>query len=215
VISHDLGPPGLRRGTSDFSKSWWNCPFHADSNPSLTVTPNGEGWICFGCGEKGDAISWIRKRNPQITFSEARRQLKPFFSGNNEMSREPRQSTRPANTAGVSLANFETGPDSKWRASAADVLARLGTIPTNHVAAKYLRKRGLNRENWENASVTYCAQTLEIGELMVPSGIIIPWFDNDGIVALQIRKLNGSKRYQMVSGSHRKSFWPCKKSCVS
>lgn len=39
-----------------------NCPFHADSVASGCVLANDEGrggYICFGCGRKGDAIALI------------------------------------------------------------------------------------------------------------------------------------------------------------
>ena len=34
------------------------CPFHADTNPSLAVNLKRGGFHCFGCGEKGDLISF-------------------------------------------------------------------------------------------------------------------------------------------------------------
>ena len=39
------------------------CPFHADSNPSLTIYQKNGKWNfkCFACDEAGDALDWIRK----------------------------------------------------------------------------------------------------------------------------------------------------------
>ncbi len=34
------------------------CPFHSDRNPSMKVDIN---YYCFGCGEKGDVISFVSK----------------------------------------------------------------------------------------------------------------------------------------------------------
>ena len=39
------------------------CPFHADTNPSLAVNLKRGGFHCFGCGEKGDVISFHAKLN--------------------------------------------------------------------------------------------------------------------------------------------------------
>ena len=39
------------------------CPFHADSAPSLAVNLHNGGFHCFGCGEKGDLISFHAKLN--------------------------------------------------------------------------------------------------------------------------------------------------------
>lgn len=37
------------------------CPFHDDSSPSFSVSPERGLWSCFGCGMGGDAISFVRE----------------------------------------------------------------------------------------------------------------------------------------------------------
>ena len=37
------------------------CPFHSDKNPSLHVNLAKGLWNCFGCGEGGDAIQFVRR----------------------------------------------------------------------------------------------------------------------------------------------------------
>ena len=37
------------------------CPFHADKKPSLHVNLSKGLWNCFGCGEGGDAIQFVRR----------------------------------------------------------------------------------------------------------------------------------------------------------
>jgi DNA primase len=37
------------------------CPFHQERTPSFTVTPARGTYKCFGCGEGGDAISFVEK----------------------------------------------------------------------------------------------------------------------------------------------------------
>ena len=35
------------------------CPFHADTKPSLSVTPSTNKWRCMGCGLGGTVIDWV------------------------------------------------------------------------------------------------------------------------------------------------------------
>ncbi|WP_337059518.1 DNA primase [Kineococcus sp. G2] len=46
------------------------CPFHDERTPSFTVRPAVGRWHCFGCGEGGDAIEFVR-RIDGTTFTEA------------------------------------------------------------------------------------------------------------------------------------------------
>ncbi|GII75793.1 DNA primase [Sphaerisporangium rufum] len=46
------------------------CPFHDEKSPSFNVTPARGYWYCFGCGEGGDVITFVRKLE-HLTFSEA------------------------------------------------------------------------------------------------------------------------------------------------
>jgi DNA primase len=43
------------------------CPFHQERTPSFTVTPARGTYKCFGCGEGGDAISFVEKME-QVDF---------------------------------------------------------------------------------------------------------------------------------------------------
>lgn len=48
------------------------CPFHQEKTPSFYVNPAKGLYLCRGCGEGGDAISWLRKKRG-LTFREAAR----------------------------------------------------------------------------------------------------------------------------------------------
>ncbi len=46
------------------------CPFHSEKTPSFTVSPSKQFYYCFGCGEGGDLITFIKKIE-NLTFQEA------------------------------------------------------------------------------------------------------------------------------------------------
>ena len=54
------------------SGRWWGrCPFHDERSPSFTILPDHRNYYCFGCGAKGDAITWMREREGAASFNEA------------------------------------------------------------------------------------------------------------------------------------------------
>lgn len=46
------------------------CPFHNEKTPSSSVSTSKQIFKCFGCGEGGDVISFIMKRE-NLGFREA------------------------------------------------------------------------------------------------------------------------------------------------
>ncbi|HEX6558302.1 MAG TPA: CHC2 zinc finger domain-containing protein, partial [Longimicrobiales bacterium] len=46
------------------------CPFHSEKTPSFYVVPAKGFYKCFGCGESGDAFTFLMKRQG-LTFQEA------------------------------------------------------------------------------------------------------------------------------------------------
>ena len=61
----------LRRAGKNFIA---RCPFHEEKTPSFNVNPVHNQYRCFGCGEHGDAIAWLRKKH-NLPFQEAVVQL--------------------------------------------------------------------------------------------------------------------------------------------
>ena len=50
------------------------CPFHDDTNPSLSISPEKQFFKCFVCGTGGNAITFVQKYE-HMSFSEAVRKV--------------------------------------------------------------------------------------------------------------------------------------------
>lgn len=57
----------MRQRGKDF---WCCCPFHQEKTPSCKVDSVSQTWHCFGCGEGGDIISYVRKLD-DVDFVDA------------------------------------------------------------------------------------------------------------------------------------------------
>ena len=55
-----------RRGGSH----WACCPFHHEKTPSFAINEADQYYHCFGCGESGDVIKFVREME-NIDFMDA------------------------------------------------------------------------------------------------------------------------------------------------
>lgn len=58
-------------------QDWFGlCPFHDDTTPSLSITPDKNLWHCLGaCQEGGDVFKWVEKMHG-VSFTQAFHMLK-------------------------------------------------------------------------------------------------------------------------------------------
>ncbi|WP_203567108.1 DNA primase [Aestuariimicrobium ganziense] len=121
------------------------CPFHDEKTPSFHVTPSRGYFHCFGCGEGGDAISFLQKIG-NLSFVEAVQQL--------------------ADRAGVQLRISDDGtgpriePGLRSRildanAAAAEYFAAQLMSPDALAARQFLDGRGFDRTASEHFGVGY------------------------------------------------------------
>lgn len=61
----------LRKSGQNFKAC---CPFHEEKSPSFTVSPSKQIYHCFGCGESGNAISFLMQYE-RLNFVESVEQL--------------------------------------------------------------------------------------------------------------------------------------------
>ncbi len=217
VISRTWRLPSGRRGERS-SRPWWNCPFHPDGNPSLTLTPDGERWKCFGCSLSGDAVEFVRKLDPSLTFADALDAL----NARDAVSRRPRTVTRP-----VPARKREPERPEGWSDFALQVVeeaeAALWT-PAGSKARQYLAVRGLREGTIRAARLGYWhadeSRRAPFDDLpfYIPRGITIPWFGVEALEAVNIRRpvkgclgsdvaSHDAKKYHHLRGG-RKTIFP-------
>ncbi|MGB0954234.1 MAG: DNA primase [Planctomycetota bacterium] len=124
------------------NRYWGLCPFHAEKTPSFTVNPSRNSFKCFGCGQGGDAITFVRETEG-LEFFEALRvladmagmQMPQKFRGGRPEERGEREQAREAlQWARKFFSEHLTSPD------AAD-------------ARKYLLDRSIPESCWQDFGI--------------------------------------------------------------
>lgn len=119
------------------------CPFHADKEPSLRVTPEKALFNCFGCDAGGSVIDFV-SRIENISPQEAITRLSSLEHGAKAL----------VESASSSIAPLKSSPSP----SLLDDIAKLyhRQLMGNKPAQDYLRSRGFNRpELWEHFQIGY------------------------------------------------------------
>ncbi len=112
------------------------CPFHDEKTPSFQVTPSRGFYYCFGCGESGDAISFVRKIN-NLSFAEAVEHLAEKYGVQLRFTEGPGgQRENPGSRLRILEAN----------GVAAEYYAEQLLTPDAVVARQFAQGRGFGRE---------------------------------------------------------------------
>jgi DNA primase len=125
-----------------------SCPFHKEKTPSFTVNAEKQIYHCFGCGEGGNAFSFLMKIG-NMTFPEAVRHL--------------------AGKLGVMLPSREFTPEEKNRQDQREALLRVNHLAAGYYARSlrspagargkaYLEKRGIKPETIETFQLGYAPE---------------------------------------------------------
>jgi DNA primase len=121
------------------------CPFHDEKRPSFGVSPSSNLFHCFGCGEGGDVITFVRKLD-DLTFTEAVEQLAGRF--NVLLTYE----------GGGQVANRETGKRQRLSEAvrdAAEFYAEQLATPDARAGRDFLSQRGFDRGAAEHFGVGF------------------------------------------------------------
>ena len=187
LIEEDLGAPPKLTG----QRPYWLCPFHAEHVPSLTVTPDGGFFKCFGCGKAGDAITWLRDYR-RLSFQEACQVVgksKPMLRTFKKPASTPSAICPSATWQDRARAFTTYAQDKLWERSGL-------------VGREYLYQRGLKDDTIHTWGLGWCSQTfrdepskwgLKGKSVWLPQGIVIPCKANGTIWYVKTRRFRGNK----------------------
>ncbi|MFN9427249.1 MAG: DNA primase, partial [Cyanobacteriota bacterium] len=134
----DLFPQAaLKRRGSEFLTL---CPWHQDTNASLTISPRTNRVHCFVCNRGADPIGWLQD-NQGLTFTEAVQELARRYG-------IPIPEQDPQAAAQAEALRKEQQRLLSWREKQQQAFhqALLEDLERNGSAAAYLRDRGLSVE---------------------------------------------------------------------
>lgn len=188
VVEQSWGAPVKHSGRWIF----WICQFHDDGHrPSFGVTPDDGRYKCFGCGESGNVIDFVIKRDnlPAHDIQGAAAAL----------GAEPVDVSKSAtrNKHNVKRTNEPPGP--VWQDRALDLVYTCRSLlhsPEGEKALAYLHKRGFVDDTIWEWCLGFQPETRRFEELAdwgieppndgkrhamwVPRGITIPCFAAEG-----------------------------------
>lgn len=123
---------------------WGCCPFHNEKTPSFSVNVQKGIYKCFGCGEGGDAISFLMKINNQ-SFNDVIKDLAEQFNielpsskGDSKQYSEDKQQVK--NLLEKTCDYYHNN---------------LFTLPEAKSAIDYLNKRGITKEIIDEYKIGY------------------------------------------------------------
>ncbi|MBQ4535272.1 MAG: DNA primase [Clostridia bacterium] len=142
-------------------KNYWACcPFHHEKTPSFNVVEFGQYFYCYGCGEKGDVITFLQKYE-NWNYVETVRYL--------------------ANRAGVEMPKLGESEDymkkKKERDTSLKILNAAKEIykkniylPEAVLAQNYLKKRKVGRRELENFELGYATNSFQVVDILRSKG---------------------------------------------
>ena len=111
------------------------CPFHDDSNPSLSVSPTKQIYKCFSCQAGGNAFTWLTNYH-KMTFPEALRFLAERAGIQLERQRLAPQEDQGGDRQRLADANAKALDYFRWN---------LQDPQVGRIARTYLEHRGVSR----------------------------------------------------------------------
>jgi len=149
------------------------CPFHQEKTPSFTVNREKQIFYCFGCGEGGNAVTFLMKIANK-TFPEAIKEL--------------------AEKTGVVLPSWQDSKESRQKNSLRENIAELNLTaaqqyarnlysPAGKGARDYLEARGIRPETVKYFRLGYAEDSWRsLTDYMEKSGLSLKTAEQAGLV---------------------------------
>jgi DNA primase len=196
------------------------CPFHTEKTPSFVVFPDTGRWHCFGCGEGGDAFSFLMKVE-NLSFVEALNRLAervgvPISHTRDEAERkEENQRLYAANEAAAVYYHqllLNSAPVLRYVADRGITEATvqsflLGLAPDSSDALqRALDKQGFTRDEMERSGLLYVPDEGPARD-RYRGRLIFPIRDGEGrIVSFGGRTLNAETQPKYLNGPQTSLF---------
>ena len=128
------------------------CPFHTEKSPSFSVSQDKQFYHCFGCGEHGNAISFLMEFE-RLEFPDAVEELASHY--NMEVPREQTNRT-PAQQKQDQKAYIQKQDDYELMAKISRFFEQqLKVAADKNTAIDYLKGRGLSGEIVKRFGIGY------------------------------------------------------------
>jgi len=128
------------------------CPFHTEKSPSFSVSQDKQFYHCFGCGEHGNAISFLMEFE-RLEFPDAVEELASHY--NMEVPRE-QNNRSPAQQKQDQKAYIQKQDDYELMAQISQFFQQQLKVATDkEVAIEYLKGRGLSGEIVKRFGIGY------------------------------------------------------------
>lgn len=128
------------------------CPFHTEKSPSFSVSQDKQFYHCFGCGEHGNAISFLMEFD-RLDFPDAVEELASHY--NMDVPRE-QNNRSPAQQKQDQKAYIQKQDDYELMAQISRFYQQQLKVATDKdVAINYLKGRGLSGEIVKRFGIGY------------------------------------------------------------
>lgn len=182
----------LRPAGSDSMKGL--CPFHDEKTPSFQVTPSRGLFYCFGCGEGGDVITFLRKIN-NLDFVEAVQLLADKVGVELRQTEDSGPRVNVGARARILAAN----------GAAADFYASQIEKSDNDVFREFAMGRGFNKQACQHFGMGYAPK----GGRALHNALNHAGFDDKTLVQAGLIRQNGWDYFQ------GRVVWPIRDSANS